>query len=103
MNALSEAKINAPKIDIHLGNENDDFVMRISDNGPGFPNVDLGKLFEPYMTTRDSGTGLGLSIVQKIIDDHSGQIELANQLSATGDVMGAMVTVKLPIDRSADT
>ena len=55
------------------------------------------------MTTRDSGTGLGLSIVQKIIDDHSGQIELANQLSATGDVMGAMVTVKLPIDRSADT
>ena len=103
MNALSEAKINAPKIDIHLGNENDDFVMRISDNGPGFPNVDLGKLFEPYMTTRDSGTGLGLSIVQKIIDDHSGQIELANQLSATGDVIGAMVTVKLPIDRSADT
>ena len=37
MNALLVKQDKGAKIDIHLGNENDDFVMRISDNGPGFP------------------------------------------------------------------
>ena len=102
LNALSEAKIKKPVIKVSLTNDGDELCLTIIDNGPGFPDVDLGKLFEPYMTTRDSGTGLGLAIVQKIIDDHNGSIELSNRLDEAGKREGAQVLVKLPLDRSAE-
>ena len=102
LNALSEANIKKPVISVSLTNDGDEICLSIIDNGPGFPDVDLGKLFEPYMTTRDSGTGLGLAIVQKIIDDHNGSIELSNIVDEIGKRQGAMVVVRLPLDRSAE-
>ena len=102
LNALAEASIKKPMIIVNLYNEGDHIIIHINDNGPGFPEGDLGKLFEPYMTTRDSGTGLGLAIVQKIVDDHNGQIMLANELNETGHKSGAVVTVTLPIERGAE-
>jgi two-component system nitrogen regulation sensor histidine kinase NtrY len=50
----------------------------IEDNGIGFPQGDIGKMLEPYVTTRNKGTGLGLSIVKKIVDDHKGMINIEN-------------------------
>ena len=47
--------------------------ITISDNGIGLPE-DRARLFEPYVTTRDSGTGLGLPIVKKIIEEHGGTL-----------------------------
>ena len=41
--------------------------------------MDLNKLLEPYITTREKGSGLGLAIVQKIVSDHGGQIILQNK------------------------
>ena len=98
LNALFEAGISEPHITVGLRNENEFIVLTIADNGPGFPEGDLGKLFEPYMTTRDSGTGLGLSIVQKIVDDHNGQIMLSNQIDEASNKAGALVTIHLPIE-----
>lgn len=98
LNALVEAGISDPHITVDLRNEDESIVLSIADNGPGFPEGDLGKLFEPYMTTRDSGTGLGLAIVQKIVDDHNGQIMLSNQLDEAGHKAGALVTIHLPIE-----
>lgn len=103
LNVLSEAHTNSPQIEIKLDNKDDQLVMSVSDNGPGFPDVDLNKLFEPYMTTRDSGTGLGLAIVQKIVDDHHGDIRLSNKLDKSGNKLGAIVTILLPIDRSGES
>ena len=110
MNALRESKVPAPKITAELSNDDATMTLTITDNGPGLPNVDFSKLFEPYMTTRDSGTGLGLAIVQKIIEDHGGQIELSNRQfekdnASPDDTMpaGAIVTVTLPLDRGSDT
>lgn len=102
LNALSEADIQAPQISLTLENQGDTLQLHITDNGPGFPDGDLGTLFEPYMTTRDSGTGLGLAIVQKIIDDHNGQIELSNQFDEQGQKTGALVTISLPVERGGD-
>ena len=109
INALSEAAISSPQIIVRLRNDisdkneaSDNIILSLQDNGPGFPDGDLGKLFEPYMTTRDTGTGLGLAIVQKIVDDHNGQITLANAQDDNGKVSGAVVTITLPIDRSGE-
>ena len=103
LNALSEARTKNPYIAISLSNNaSDDIVVTFQDNGPGFPDGDLEKLFEPYMTTRDSGTGLGLAIVQKIVDDHNGHIKLRNNLDDVGNKVGANVQITLPADRGGD-
>ena len=54
--------------------------------------MDLGKLLEPYVTTRKKGTGLGLAIVSKIMENHGGSMHLG---SANG--VGALVCLKFPI------
>ena len=66
--------------------------ITIEDNGPGFPQAEIGKMLEPYMTTRSKGTGLGLAIVKKIVEDHKGLIKIENIID--GDqVCGAKVTL----------
>ena len=66
--------------------------LEVSDNGAGFPDDLMARVFEPYVTTKAKGTGLGLAIVKKIVEEHNGSIQLTNK--TTG---GAMVTVSLPI------
>ncbi len=62
----------------------------LRDNGPGFPETLMGRVFEPYVTTKSRGTGLGLAIVRKIVEEHNGRITVCN--NATG---GACVTITL--------
>ena len=64
--------------------------LTIHDNGPGFPPQILARAFEPYVTTKSRGTGLGLAIVKKIVDDHGGEIRLANN-------HGGEVSIWLPL------
>ncbi|MDT3671535.1 MAG: ATP-binding protein [Aromatoleum sp.] len=65
-------------------------ALVIGDNGPGFPPELLTHAFEPYFTTKSRGTGLGLAIVKKIIDEHGGDIRLANP-----EAGGAEVRIRL--------
>jgi nitrogen fixation/metabolism regulation signal transduction histidine kinase len=67
--------------------------LTIRDNGPGFPPQILSRAFEPYVTTKSKGTGLGLAIVKKIVDDHGGEIRLAND-------HGGEVSIWLPLAAS---
>lgn len=67
-------------------------VLAISDNGSGFPKEILARAFEPYVTTKAKGTGLGLAIVKKIVDEHHGQIEIANAAPR-----GAQIRIRLPL------
>lgn len=53
--------------------------LEFTDDGPGISDENLGKLFNPFFTTRKDGTGLGLAIVHKIISDHGGSITVANR------------------------
>ena len=52
----------------------------------------MGKIFEPYYTTKEKGTGLGLSICKKIIEDHGGEISIKKNKST-----GSTVSLKLII------
>ncbi len=66
--------------------------VTITDTGQGIAPADLTRLFEPFFTRKAHGTGLGLSIVQRIIQEHSGTIEVASRLAR-----GTTFTVRLPI------
>ena len=67
--------------------------ISFEDTGVGIEQDALGGLFEPYHTTKEDGSGLGLMIVQRIVQDHGGQIEV---LSEPGS--GHTFTMYLPID-----
>lgn len=67
------------------------FTLRVLDTGPGFPPGVLEKVFQPFVTTKETGTGLGLSICQRIIKSHGGEIRVTNRQSG-----GAEFTIKLP-------
>ncbi len=65
-----------------------------SDTGVGIPPEHLGRLFDPYFTTREEGMGLGLAIAYRIVKDHGGDIEVR---SLPGK--GTTLTVTLPAIR----
>ncbi len=69
-------------------------VIRIEDNGKGWPYPDRDRLLEPYVTTRDTGTGLGLAIVKRIIEDHGGHLSLSRR---SDNASGAVVQLTLPV------
>ena len=65
------------KIDIELNDHDGHINLTIIDSGIGFENLksNIKDILNPYFTTKKNGTGLGLSIVNKIINDHNGNIE----------------------------
>jgi signal transduction histidine kinase len=67
-------------------------LIRIIDNGYGIPSENLGKIFQPFFTTKSSGTGLGLSIVENIIKNHRGEINIISKLNK-----GTFIKIKLPL------
>jgi two-component system nitrogen regulation sensor histidine kinase NtrY len=64
----------------------------VADNGPGITAADRDKLFMPYYSTKRRGSGLGLAIVRRIIAEHGGSIEVADN-----DPAGTVFTVDLPV------
>jgi len=59
---------------IRTKGEVEGIMVSIEDNGSGIPSERIGRIFEPYFTTKKKGTGLGLMIVHRIIRDHGGRI-----------------------------
>jgi signal transduction histidine kinase len=69
------------------------FVVAVSDTGRGIATEDLEKIFDPFYTTKDigQGTGLGLAVSRRIVEEHCGWIEAANNENG-----GATFTIYLP-------
>ena len=65
--------------------------IAISDTGSGINEEALGKIFEPYFSTKQAGFGLGLAITKAIVEEHQGSIEVRSQPQR-----GTTFTVKLP-------
>ena len=74
--------------------EDENIIIKVRDNGPGFSTTDIDKLFTPFFTTKTAGIGLGLSNVKKIIMNHMGSIEAKNLVESEG---GAEFTIALPV------
>ncbi|MEO9310425.1 MAG: HAMP domain-containing sensor histidine kinase [Nitrososphaera sp.] len=53
-------------------------IIKVKDSGPGIPNENLAKIFEPLFTTKQQGTGLGLATCKNIVSQYGGTIEVNN-------------------------
>jgi signal transduction histidine kinase len=80
-----------------LSEARDQLEITVVDQGEGIPERDLGRLTEPFFTTRSDtgGTGLGLSITRSIIEKHGGSLRFESELDK-----GTTVTIKLPVTLS---
>lgn len=67
------------KILISTKADQENITVTVVDNGPGIPEKDLSKIFNPYFTKRIKGTGLGLSIVKRIVEGHDGSIMVKSE------------------------
>ena len=84
-----------------LSSQDNEIRIEISDTGKGFSDINnFSSFFEPYHTTKTMGTGLGLSVVQKIIDEHGGNIALSNTINSENQTKGAFITIILPNTKS---
>ena len=86
--ALKEIK--KPKIKIFIKKRINEVDLIIEDNGIGIPDQIIGRIFEPYITSKKTGTGLGLAIVYKIIEEHGGRINIERIKNS-----GTRVTINL--------
>lgn len=82
---------NRQATDSNLSHGRELVEIEIADGGGGLP-ADLGnRIFEAFVSTKETGTGLGLAICKRIIEDHGGTIDARNTPDA-----GAVITVRLP-------
>ncbi len=81
----------ATAVAVQVVAEGSELVIRVVDNGPGFPSAEAGRLLEAFYTTKSHGTGLGLAVVQAVVKAHQGQFHI----EALGQG-GAVATLRLP-------
>jgi len=87
-----------PLIEVRTEMAADKVRLSVTDNGGGFPEEMMARIFEPYATTKTRGTGLGLAIVKKIVDEHHGELAVENR-----PAKGVSVTILLPVAVGADS
>lgn len=69
-----------------------EWVVRVSDNGPGIPSETQERIFEPFFTTKAQGVGLGLAFVARVIEAHGGEVGMEGNRPH-----GAVFEVRLPL------
>ena len=90
------AGVDQPRVVISSVRSGDHVVLSVADNGVGLAESIVGRIFEPYVTTKPKGTGLGLAIVKKIVDEHHGRVIVENVKPH-----GASVSITLPVPIAA--
>jgi PAS domain S-box-containing protein len=85
MHAGGILRISTAATDAHV-------IISFIDTGHGISAEQMGRIFEPYYTTKQEGSGLGLMIVQRIVRDHGGTMDVESDIDR-----GTTVRIKLPI------
>jgi signal transduction histidine kinase len=98
LNACEVVPAESGKIDIELKRKGESLEIRIGDNGPGIAEAVRDRLFEPFVSYgKENGTGMGLTVVQKILQDHGGDVTV-ERTSASGTTFCA----NIPLNPSAE-
>jgi signal transduction histidine kinase len=95
LNILINAMQSMPdggRIQIEISSKDNVVTVYFDDEGPGIPEDNLERIWDPFFTTKEKGSGLGLGIVKNIIEAHKGSIHISNR-----EVRGARVSVELPV------
>jgi two-component system, OmpR family, sensor kinase len=75
-----------------VGTEGTQLVVRVEDDGPGVPEQVRARLFDPFVTGRQSGTGLGLALCRRLVERHGGTLRLVPEPR-----QGTTFEVRLPV------
>ncbi len=75
MDVLSEGGV----IQIHSEKKSKQYKISITDNGSGISSKDLPYIFVPFFSTKPNGTGIDLAVVKKIVDSHTGYLEVKSK------------------------
>jgi signal transduction histidine kinase len=97
VNLLQNAQQHASFVSLNVEDTGAEVIFSLRDNGPGLPEEELERVFEPFYRMESSrnretgGTGLGLSIARDIVQSHGGELTLTNACSG-----GLEATLRLP-------
>ena len=100
VNLLGNAAVHTPpgtKVEFTARAEENQLVLRVSDNGPGLPPGDAARWFDRFQRGPDAvagGTGIGLSLVKGFAEAQGGSVSAENRAGG-----GAVFTVKLPLTK----
>jgi signal transduction histidine kinase len=102
LNACEAMPERRGRIVIELDDNGSRIEIQVSDNGRGIPPSIRNTLFEPFVSQgKENGTGLGLTVVQKIIQDHGGDISL-ERTSAQGTVFRIILPHPATLSKGSD-
>jgi signal transduction histidine kinase len=97
VNAMDFCPRNEVSISVTAQEVGEGLRLRISDNGPGILPEHLPQVFDPFFTSKPDGVGMGLTRVKRIVNEHGGEIGVAD-----GPGGGAVFTITLPEDLPPD-
>ena len=98
LNACEVVPPQSGKIDIGLRRTGENLEIRIADNGPGIAEAVRDSLFEPFVSHgKENGTGMGLTVVQKIVQDHGGEVGVEQTSSA-----GTTFRINIPLNPATE-
>jgi signal transduction histidine kinase len=96
LNACQVVPLDSGRIEIDLRRNGQNLEIRIADNGPGIAEAVRDRLFEPFVSYgKENGTGMGLTVVQKILQDHGGDVIVEKT-----EVSGTIFRVNIPLSPS---
>ncbi|RMF57798.1 MAG: HAMP domain-containing protein [Calditrichaeota bacterium] len=81
-------------ITITTHKEEEEVIIKVTDQGKGIPEEHLSRIFQPYFTTRSGGAGLGLAITRRMVEEHGGTISVQSEVGK-----GTTFTIKLPVKK----
>ena len=90
-NAADAASGGGKHVRVEACREGDGAMVSVADDGPGIPDQLLGRIFDPFVTTKQKGTGLGLATCHAIVVEHGGRIDVE-----TGQGKGTKMVVTIP-------
>ena len=95
LEAIGQAKITNGRVVLHARLLPHDRVgVTVTDNGPGIDAKMVGKIFEPFQTSKETGMGIGLSLSRRIIEAHDGELWVDKEY-----LNGARFGFQLPVSR----
>jgi two-component system, NtrC family, sensor histidine kinase PilS len=90
-NAADAASGGGKHVRVEARRDGDGAMVTVIDDGPGIPDQLLGRIFDPFVTTKQKGTGLGLATCHAIVVEHGGRIDVETTLGK-----GTKMVVTIP-------
>jgi len=98
LNACEVVPRNEGAIDVNLQRTGERIEIRVRDNGPGIAEPVRDRLFDPFVSYgKENGTGMGLTVVQKIVQDHGGDVSVERTSSE-----GTTFRIRVPLSSSPE-